>query len=273
MSCKVILRCVYDYKDKWGFLLSLLILWSCQNDNHNDLTTKDFPESVSFPDCKLTKTETLLGSYELLNYNYKEGLLVERRYSLNSGPESKYRYVYNDQKQPIHMLSIDSKTSATDTILTFEYENDLLAIYTHHYKIGQDKKRDKSFYSYNNGHLTELSSQGKNGLLKYKITTDKYGNPIKYKLVLSEGEEPKESLEYVLSYDDKPNPYYKMPDFLRDSYFCQNNIVSFATIVNGVVVEENNKEYEYFASGFPSKIIEKVKDSVSLIRVLEYNCN
>ncbi len=226
------------------------------------------PEIQAFPKCNLIGEyfQASYGITESYRREYDDGRLVSQSFDYDNQVNSFKEFIYNAQGLPELMLSVDSTN--VDTLATYSYENGFLVNYRH-LKPGDGRVLDTRQYFYENEHLRSISVFNDSGhMIEMHVKTDKRGNPT----LLSYEIEGK-TVEIHYDYDENPNPYFKMPDFIEESrYFAQNNLVRTISYENGEEIFTGTKTYAYFDNGLPSRIIEIFSQGTHSVSLL-YECD
>lgn len=249
----------------------ILILFACGRKKIDPVIEKI---ELDFPNCKLSSEEiqTSYGITEKVSYRYDQEKLVRRDFYYNNEYNSTKLFTYDDQNFVHLMLTYDSTYNTTDTIGHYEFEDNRLTTFIH-YNTHDNSVLLKQEFEYENSTLKYVTTINDDGQYKFIVETDDYGNPVKSELIEQDYSDPSQHVIITYEYDDKLNPYYKLPDFVGMKFFSQNNIINSRSFIDGTE-QKNNSEisFEYFDNKLP-QISKETFGQGTHITTYEYICD
>ncbi|AHM63160.1 hypothetical protein D770_24575 [Flammeovirgaceae bacterium 311] len=221
-------------------LLMLFALLSCEKE----------PEVVSAgqPSGRLlVKTEyrTSYGHVQADSFIYDHKGLNKRIFYYQGAYNSEKLFVYKENM--IQMFGNNGGVLEPDfmTELKFDQEKRLSSII---FKTCCDYvTASEIFFEYKSGPKPSAAS----GTVNATYTFNDAGNLVKNNIFMSGN-----TYEFVMTYDDKANPYKQLPYYEFDShYFSENNVLNYKQYKDGVLMHEVVYDYTYDAEGYPLKMV------------------
>lgn len=222
-----------------------LLFFSCEKEKLNSKSEMTKPE---FPNCKLISKElqTSYGKSQKTVFNYEQGKLVKKDFYYGDIYNSSDYFTYDNQGNVHLRLIYDSYHKQLDTIGSYEFENNLLTTHTH-YNTDDQSIQTKMEFEYENTKLKYVTTTNEEGQFKFMIETDDFGNPTRYELVERNNSIPDQKVMAIFEYDNKLNPYYKLPGLVDMEYFSISNLLKARTFIDGVEQKNTSeKVFEYY---------------------------